>query len=50
MGNSVSFRYNAAGQRSEVTNALGGVTRYEYDGAGNLIAETDALGNRVLWE
>ncbi|WP_180936506.1 RHS repeat domain-containing protein [Nocardioides ungokensis] len=38
------FRYDAAGQLVEVTNANGGTTRYDYDDNGRVTTITDPLG------
>lgn len=35
---------DACDKPKKVTDALGGITQYEYDGAGNLAKRTDALG------
>ena len=42
-----STAYDAASRVQAVTNALGGVTRYEYDAAGRQTAAVDALTNRT---
>ena len=43
------YAYDARGNRTAVTNALGHVTRYGYDALDRLIAETNALGHVTLY-
>lgn len=47
LGQAMSRTYNGAGQLMQTTDALAGVTRYAYDGAGNLIVLEDANGQRI---
>jgi RHS repeat-associated protein len=46
-GATTRYGYNAAGQVTALTNALGGVTRFTYDAAGNLATLSD--GDGVSW-
>ena len=39
------FGYDGAGRLTSVTNALGKVTRYQYDEAGNETAQIDVKGS-----
>jgi RHS repeat-associated protein len=39
-----AYRYNAAGEKTEETDALGYKTTFAYDAAGNLVQVTDPLG------
>jgi RHS repeat-associated protein len=42
----LDFRYDVLDRLKEVEDALGGITRFEYDAAGNRIATVDPKGNR----
>ncbi len=44
MSSSWTYAYDAAGNVSDVTDAQGGVTRYDHDGAGRLAGETSPAG------
>ncbi|MFS1523915.1 RHS repeat-associated core domain-containing protein [Microbulbifer sp. 2304DJ12-6] len=46
-GRTMSRTYNGLQQLTETVDALGGSTRYAYDGAGNPIVLQDAAGNRI---
>ncbi|MDP5209743.1 RHS repeat-associated core domain-containing protein [Microbulbifer sp. 2205BS26-8] len=46
-GRTMSRTYNGLQQLTETVDALGGSTRYAYDGAGNPIVLQDANGNRI---
>ena len=46
-GLTLTRRYNGLEQLTETTDALGGVTRYAYDGAGRPIVLQDANGHRI---
>ncbi|MFS1526289.1 RHS repeat-associated core domain-containing protein [Microbulbifer sp. 2304DJ12-6] len=46
-GRLMSRTYNGLQQLTETVDALGGTTRYAYDGAGNPIVLQDAAGNRI---
>jgi YD repeat-containing protein len=43
----MSRAYNGIGQLMQTTDAIGGVTQYLYDGAGNPIVVQDANGNQI---
>ena len=43
----VSYGYDAAGNLATVTDAIGGVTRWEYDSSRNLTAIVEPNGNRT---
>ncbi len=47
-GHTLSRTYNGLEQLLETVDALGGITRYAYDGAGNPIVLEDANGQQII--
>ncbi|MFZ6721382.1 carbohydrate-binding protein [Undibacterium sp. Ji49W] len=43
----VQYRYDAAGNMTQLIDASGNSTQYLYDGQGNLLVQTDSLGGRI---
>jgi len=48
-GNRIEFTHNIGARQEVVSDRLGNVTVYNYDGKGNVIAKTDALGNTTTY-
>jgi len=47
-GKVTTKQFNAIGQVTKVTDALSGITQYEYDPFGNLKKTTDPAGNQIV--
>ena len=48
--NTIKYKYDKLGRKTEETNGNGEKTKFTYSLAGKLLKETDALGNETTYE